>query len=243
MKKAFRAVSALVLVLLVVAAGVVSVSMGRIVKASVEAAGPRLLGAPVSVGLVAVSPWSGRGTLHDLVIGNPEGFKSPSAVRVGSIEVVVRLSSLLSDTVVVERVVVRDPELTWELGPGGSNLTRLQKNAEAAAGDPGAAGGAPPAGAARSGKALSIAELAVTGGKVALSAAAFGGPVLTAPLPDVRLTNLGGPGRSPAQAAAQAFRAISTSAQGSVANIGAPSIDAVRGAALSALGALFKGGR
>ena len=32
--------------------------------------------------------------------------------------------------VVVESVVVREPEILYELGSGGSNLARLQKNAE-----------------------------------------------------------------------------------------------------------------
>jgi uncharacterized protein involved in outer membrane biogenesis len=240
MKKAFRAGFAIALVLAVVGAGVLSLSLGKIVKAGVEAEGPALLGAPVRLGLVTVSPWSGRGVLRDLVIGNPEGFKSPSAIRVGSVDVTVRLSSLLTDTIVVERVSVREPELTWELGRESSNITRLQQNAEASAaklgGAPSAAAGAAPA----KGKSLLIRDLTVTGGKVGLSATAWEGSGLSAPLPDVHLTDLGGPGRSPADAAAQAFAAVSSSAQGAVAGIGSKKLDDLRGAALSALGALFK---
>jgi hypothetical protein len=96
MKKAFQAVFVTGLVLFVIAAGAVSLSLGRIVKTAVEAAGPRLLGAPVTLDRVTISPWSGSGTLRGLVVGNPEGFKTASAIRVGSVEVSVKLTSLLT---------------------------------------------------------------------------------------------------------------------------------------------------
>jgi hypothetical protein len=236
MKKAFQAAVGAGLVLLTIGIGVVSMSLGKIVKSAVEAAGPRLLGAPVTAGLVTIAPWSGRGTLRSLVIGNPAGFKSPQAVRVGSVEVDVKLSSLLTDTIVVERVAVREPELTWELGQGGSNLTKLQRNAEASAEKYGGAP-APATASSKKGKSLLIKEFSVTGGKVALSATALGGQGLSAALPEVHLTNLGGEGRSPAEVAAQAMRAVTGSAQGAVGGLGGKTLDQVR----SALGSFLKG--
>ena len=246
MKKALSAAIAAALVLFVIGLGVVSMSLGKIVKAAVEAAGPRVLGAPVTLGLATISPWSGRGTLRGLVIGNPAGFKSPRAVSVGSVEVELKLSSLLSDTVVVERVAVREPELTWEIGQGTSNLARLQRNAEDAAVRYGGEGSSAPRGAAepaKKGKSLLIRDFTVTGGKIRLSATALGGQGLTAALPDLRMTDLGGKGRSPAEAAAQALGAITGSAQGAVSNIGGKAIDAARSAAMSALGAFLKRSR
>jgi uncharacterized protein involved in outer membrane biogenesis len=243
MKKAFSAGIAAALVLLTVGIGVVSMSLGKIVKSAVEAAGPRVLGAPVTLGLVTISPWSGSGTLRGLVIGNPDGFKSPHAVSVGSVEVEVKLASLLTDTIVVERVAVREPELIWEIGQGSSNISRLQRNAQEAAARYGgeasqAAGGAPAP--AKKGKSLLIRDFSVTGGKVGLSATALGSQGLTAPLPDVHLKNLGGKDRSPAQVAAQAFAAITSSAQGAVSNIGGKAIAEVRGTAMKALGSFLK---
>lgn len=243
MKKAFSAMIAAALVLLTVGIGVVSLSLGEIVKSAVEAAGPRVLGVPVTLGSVAISPWSGRGTLRGLVIGNPPGFKSPHAARVAAVDVEVRLSSLLSDTVVVERLAVRGPELIWEIGPDGSNLTKLQRNAEASAQKLGGSkGGASASGAsaAKRGKSLLIRDFSVAGGKVGLSATALGGHGLSAPLPDLHMTDLGGKGRSPAEAAAQAFGAIAGGAQGAVANIGGKAIDSARGAAKSALDAFLR---
>jgi uncharacterized protein involved in outer membrane biogenesis len=241
MKKALSAAVAAALVLGMIGLGVVSLSLGRIVKSAVEAAGPRLLGAPVTLGLVTISPWSGRGTLRGVVVGNPEGFKTPHAASVGSVEVEVKLSSLLSDTIVVERVAVREPELVWEIGQGSSNIARLQRNAQESAAKYGGAGSAAEQ-PAKKGKSLLIKDFSVTGGKVGLSATAFGPQSLTAPLPDVHLTNLGGKDRSPAQVAAQALAAITASAQGAVSNLGGKALDAARGAALRALGNLFNRG-
>ncbi|MFI5344977.1 MAG: AsmA family protein [Elusimicrobiota bacterium] len=242
MKKAFRAAFTAALVLAVIGIGVVSLTLGNIVKTAVETAGPRLLGAPVTLEFAALSPFSGRGTLRGLVIGNPAGFKGPHAVRVGSVEIALKVSSLLTDTIVVESVVVSRPEIVWELGPGGvSNLTRLQKNAETSAATLG--GGKPtpaPVPAAKPGKALLIADLRVTGGSVGLSATAFGGGALNAPLPDVHLKNLGGKGKSPAAVAAEALSAVTSSAQRGVSNIGSKTIDAAASAARSALDSLFR---
>jgi hypothetical protein len=245
MKRFFRAAFMTVLVLTVIVVGVVSLTLGKIIKTAVEAAGPRVLGAPVTLEFAAVSPFSGKGTLRGLVIGNPEGFKGPHAVKVGAVEVSLKVSSLLTDTIVVRSVVVSRPEIVWELGPGGaSNLTRLQKNAEASAASLTGGAKAAPEPAAKPGKALLIQDLRVTGGSVGLSATAFGGGALNAPLPEVHLTNLGGKGKSPAAVAAEAFGAVTASAQRGVSNIGSKAVDAATSVARSALGALFrKGGK
>jgi uncharacterized protein involved in outer membrane biogenesis len=243
MKRFFRAAFMAVLVLVVVGVGAASLALGRIVKVAVESAGPRLLGASIALGAVAISPFSGRGTVRGLTVGNPSGFKGEYALKAGSVEVEVRLASLMTGTVVVESVSVRDPEIAWELGADGvSNLTRLQKNAEAAAARLGGAP-APSSKPGVKGKSLLVRRLEVTGGKVRLSAAIFGGGSLTTSLPDVHMTDLGGPGRSPAQVAAQTLGAVTGSAQHAVAGIGASTAKA-GAAAMSALGSLFhRGGK
>jgi uncharacterized protein involved in outer membrane biogenesis len=236
MKKAVSAAIAAALVLLMIALGVIASSLGRVVKTAVETAGPRLLGAPVTVVSVSISPLSGRGTLRGLVIGNPEGFRSAHAVSVGSVELVLKLSSLLSDTVVVESLAVREPELIWEIGEGSSNLLRLQRNAQEAAARYGGEASSAESKPAQKGKSLLIRDFTVAGGKVALAATALGGQGLGAPLPDVHLTNLGGKGRSPAQVASEALAAITASARGAASDLGGKAADAARGAAMKALG-------
>lgn len=160
------------LVLAVVALGggalLASLAFGRVLSAAIETAGAAALGVPVSVGVVTLAPWSGRGTVRRLVVANPPGFTSPFAFKADLIEVVVRPASLFGDTIVVERVSVRGPTVRIE----GDNLARLKAKASS-----GGEGG---------GRSVRIKELEVLGGSVGLP----GG--LYAPLPDVRLKNVGG---------------------------------------------------
>lgn len=227
--KAMKALLMFAVVLGVIVAGAISLWLGRGVKLAVERYGPALIGAPVTVGAVVLTPWSGRGAIKDLVIGNPPGFKGARALSVGSVEVRLRLSSLAGDTIVVDSVVVREPEVIYELGSGGSNLARLQRNAEAANPRDGAA----PAKGGPS-KSLLIKDLVVTGGKVGLSASALGGKDATIALPGIHLTDLGGKGRSPAQAVSQVLAALSASAAKAAASLPASSL-------IGKIGGLLKG--
>lgn len=229
--KALKALIMLTAVLGVIAAGAASMWLGRGVKAAVERYGPGIVGAPVTVGAVALAPWSGRGTITNLVIGNPPGFKGAHALSVGSVEIQLKLASLLSDTIVVESVVVREPEILYELGGGGSNLSRLQRNAEGAKGrdsaSPGSSGG---------GKSLLIKELSVTGGQVGLQGVKL-------PLPGVRMSGLGGKGRSPAQAVSEALAAIAGSAGKAASGLGGKALGDAASSVLGALDGLLKGKR
>jgi hypothetical protein len=234
--KALKALLLCAVVLGVIAAGAASLWFGRGVKLAVERYAPGIVGAPVTVGAVILTPWSGRGSVTNLVIGNPPGYKGAHAVSVGSVEVKLELSSLASDTIVVESVVVRDPEIVYEVGSGGSNLSRLQKNAEGAKGksasDPAESGG---------GKSLFIKDLLVTGGQVGVSASALGSQSVKLPLPGVHLTNLGGKGRSPAEAASEVLSAISASAGKAVAGLGGKALNEAATQVMGRLGGLLKG--
>lgn len=237
MKKSLRSMVALTLVLGVVGVGLTCVYSGRLIKAAVETVGPEVLGAPVSLGLVTLAPWSGKGSLRGLVIGNPPGFKSSHALKVGSVAVQVRLSSLTSDLIVVESVVIRDPEVILESGSGGTNLLRLQKNAEESAAR---LGGSKTEASAGPAKSLLIKDVVVTGGSLGASVA---GKSLNLPLPGVHLTDVGGKGKTPGQAAAEVLGAITGSATKAVSaaasQVVGAATDAVKNAA-GALGGLFK---
>ena len=234
--KALKAVILFVVVLGVIAVGAVSLWLGHGVKLAVERYGPDIVGAPVTVGSVILTPWSGRGSVHNLVIGNPPGFSGAHALSVGAVDVKIKLSSLASDTIIVESIVLRDPEILYEMGGGGSNLSRLQRNAEGAKGQ-GSSSPAPSGG----GKFLFIRDLLVTGGQVGFSAPSLGQKGVKVPLPGVHLSNLGGKGRSPAQAISQVLAGISGSAGKAVSGLGAKALNEAAASILGQLGGLLKG--
>lgn len=234
--KALKAVIMFVAVLGVIAVGAASIWLGRGVKLAVERYGPAIIGAPVTVGTVMLAPWSGRGSISNLVIGNPPGFKGAHALKVGSVEVRIGLSSLASDMIVIENVVVREPEILYELGGGGSNLSKLQRNAEASTGKADA-----PAAPKDGGKSLLIKDLRVKGGQVGLATSALGKNDMRISLPDVHMTNLGGKGRAPAQAVSQVLGVIAGSAGQAASGLGGKAIADAASSVMDALGGMFKG--
>ena len=166
-----------------------ALSLDSAIKKGVERFGPQVTKVDVKLASVSLSPLSGSGSIKGLVIGNPEGYKSPHAISVGSSSVALSLGSLLSDKVVVKSIRVEAPEIFLELGPGGSNLQKIQANLPS--GGSAAGTGDKPVGERKPGKKLQVDEVVVTGGKLILEASALGGRLSEAPLPEVRLANLG----------------------------------------------------
>lgn len=176
------------------------------VKAAVETLGPQAAGVPMRLASLSVSPLTGSVRLSGLVVGNPPGFKTASAFELDDIRVKVRLRTLLSDTVVVEHILVRGAQATYELGGGGSNVGAIAKKAGSSGGGgkAGAQGGKP-------GKRLVIKDFRFEGGKARLSAGLFGGKAVEVAIPDVRLKDIGGEkGATPAQAGAEMLGAVAS---------------------------------
>src|ERR1043166_4065653 len=99
MKKILLRVAAGIVVLLLVALVIIFFSLNSIAKKSVNTIGPRITKVETRLGSAVLSPFSGKGELHDLFVGNPEGFKAPSAIQVGVIKVDLKLGSVLKKTV------------------------------------------------------------------------------------------------------------------------------------------------
>ena len=185
-KKLFFGVVIILAVLIVVAAIVVGFFLGPIVKKGMETVGPKITQVSIKVDAVDLSLLTGSASIKGLVVGNPEGYKAPQAISVGSAAVGVNPFSVLSDKIVIRSVRVEAPEITFEGSPfSGNNLNTIMKNVNAAtkSGGP-AATNATAKAAGKPGKKLEVDDFLITGAKVN-----FNGAIL--PLPDIRLTDLG----------------------------------------------------
>jgi len=189
MKKWILRISVALVVVVIIGIVALALSLDSAIKNGVERFGPQVAKVDVKLASVNLSLLSGSGSIKGLVIGNPEGYKSPHAISVGSSSVALSLGSLLSDKVVVKSIRVEAPEIVLELGPGGSNLQKIQANLPSR----GSAAGAEnkPVEERKPGKKLQVDEVVVAGGKLILEASALGGKLSEAPLPEIRLTNLG----------------------------------------------------
>jgi len=190
MKKLFVRILMGAVILLVIALVVIFFSLNSIVKKGVETVGPRLTKVEMRLGSAKLSPLSGNGSLSKLFVGNPEGYKTPSAIQVGDIKVGLEIGSVLSDTLVVDKVDIQAPEITFEGSLSGNNLSKILDNIEAAT------GGEKPAektdGAKKSQKKFFVKDLLVKGGQIHVGITTpLGSQSATLPLPDVHLQNIG----------------------------------------------------
>jgi uncharacterized protein involved in outer membrane biogenesis len=215
MKKLLMGVLVVAVILLVA----VVFFAGPVVKGAVNGAGPRLLGVPVSVQHVQVSLLTGRFGLRELVVGNPKGFSTPSAMRLGEVAVDIRMGSLFSKVMVIERVLIKEPEITYESGLNGSNIGAIQKLLESKSGE---TAPAPVPGSTKAGKKVQINDLSIEGGRVLLSAEGMAGRALAVPLPPVHLKDIGkeSGGASPQEVLARVFGSLGDAVKSAGTGIG-----------------------
>jgi len=219
MKTLVKVVAVLfVVVLLVVVFAILNLDKG--IKAAVENIGPKLTQSSVTLDDVELSLTSGEGSLRGLVVGNPSGFKSPSAFSLGEIFLSVDPESVTTDTIVLNSIRIVAPAITYESANGTTNLAQLQKNVEQAAG--GSSRAATEEKGEGAEKKLIIRDLQITAGKLSYSNPLLGDKTVALALPDIRLTGIGekSNGASAAEVVNQVLAAINKSAAGAVANAG-----------------------
>ena len=181
------------LVLIVAAAIAVALFLDGIVKTGVEAVGPKITGVSIKLDEVHIGLLTGSASVKGLVVGNPDGYKTPNAISVGLAEVGVDPFSIFSDKIVVRSVHVESPEITFEGGLGGNNLSKIMDNVNGVA----KSGGPAPASTTTSNKPakkIEVDDLLITGAKVSGTLILFGGkevPIPSLQLPDIHLTDLG----------------------------------------------------
>ncbi len=190
MKKLFLRIGLGGVVLIALVLVVVFFSLNSIVKKGVETLGPEMTRVDVRLGSADISPFSGGGRLSKLFVGNPEGFKTPSAIQMGDIKVGVKVSSVLKDVIVINEINIQAPEITLEGNLSGNNLSKILDNVS---GTDEKQKAAPAAAGAKKEKKFCVKELVIDGGKINLSLdmSILGGKSATIPLPSIHLQNIG----------------------------------------------------
>lgn len=122
MKKFIR----IILLLLIVSIIALAFYAGRAIKTTLLAVGPKALGVPLEVGKVDVRPIRGIIRIHDLKIGNPEGFQTDNLFTMQKLNIDVSIKSLFTDTIIVNTVEIIGPEITYEKTLTTSNIEAFQ---------------------------------------------------------------------------------------------------------------------
>lgn len=190
MKTIFK-ILVVVVVLLAIALVFGILHLDKGIKTAVETLGPKLTQSSVTLDDVDLSLSTGEGSLSGLVIGNPAGFKSANAFSLGKIALAIDTQSITTETIVVKKLHIIAPQITYEQGSKGSNIAQLQRNVEQAAGSGKAS--PEPESEAESGasKKLIIRDLQITDGNINYSNPLLSGEHVSLQLPAVKLTGIG----------------------------------------------------
>lgn len=194
-----------VVLIVVIAGGVGYFYFDSILKSSIEVAGSRVLGTNVTLDSIVVSPLNGSGNISDFRIANPQGYDADYAIELGELDMQLEVASVMSDVIVIDSILIRDPVITYETKITTDNLRALLANlpeGQAAAESSSASGG--------TGKQIVIRDLQILSPRVDVISAFSSNSLV---IPDIMIQNIGEEGGavSIAQAARRVLQELSRS--------------------------------
>lgn len=202
-------------IVVVVAVGIyyAATNADKMVKAAIESNGSRVTQVAVALDAVDLSLQDLKAGLRGLTVANPPGFKTARAVSLD--EISVDIADISRELIVIDEIMVRAPEITYEIASGGSNIAAIQENVDnfmkvAQGPSGGGDSAASSSGGESAGPKIIINNLYIQDGSVNVSASLMQGKTLTTPLPNIHLTDIGkdSGGASPAEVVNQVIAAI-----------------------------------
>ncbi len=193
MKKILVRLFLVLIILLIVAAIAAHFFLDGAIKRGIETYGPSLTKVSVKLKAVNLMLLTGSGKIHGLVIGNPQGFTTPTAISVGSTSVSLNPASLMDDKIVVRTINIQEPEITFETGLNvkENNLSKILANLEESTSGGEKQPAQPKSTEAGPSKKLQVDEFIVSKAKVNVTVTALGNKSATLPIPDIHLKDLG----------------------------------------------------
>jgi len=224
--KSRNVIVSLILVLFLVAAGGawwLFMSIDGLVKQAIERWGPEITGVTVRVDSVHIQATEGRGTIRGLLVGNPQGFSAPHALKLDEMRLTIDPASITKDAVVIRELLLVAPDVVYERGQGSDNMTVIQKHVDAWVAK-NAGGGKKDAGP---GKKFVIENLVVKDGK------AHFGTAVSLPMPDLHLRDVGK--KTGGASAGEVVKQVWGSMLGSVGNLASRAGTAIKEGAKGAM--------
>jgi len=187
-------ISVLCAALFVVMVSLVAVfNLGTIVKIAVNSYGPDITKTEIRVDKAEVSVFQAQAGLENFVLGNPKGFSSPNAITVGSIHVDVDETTLMKDTIIIDRIEVLSPEITYEIKGATDNFQEIIDNLKKPEkfDNTGNKEKSEKTSEKKDGKKFVIRDLILKNIKVKTAAAFAGGDIISTTISEIHLKNIG----------------------------------------------------
>lgn len=189
MKKLFLGIAGLLLLAIAGDLWWVYNSLDSQVASAIRRYSPEITGVPIRLSKAKINPIDGKAALYGLVVDNPNGFKTKHALSLGEISMKLDIGSLTTDVIRIKELTLIKPEVTYEYASTGSNLDVLQRNIERSVTQQ--RGSTKKTQDSESSKKLVIEHLYIKSGTASVSAAALHSDVVSVPIPDLHLQDIG----------------------------------------------------
>ena len=188
--KALKIIGILIVVLIIALFAII-LNLGKIVKTGINTVVPQVTKCEAHVDDVNFNVFGGKFEIKNLVIKNPEGYKTDHAFALGHIFVNVNMGSLMSDVIEIDQVLIDAPEITYEVGLGNSNLNTILENVNSSLPSSDEEKKEEKEEKKEGGKKVVVNLVKVTNGKIGVSAKIAGGMEAPIVLPDIEIKDLG----------------------------------------------------
>ncbi len=192
MKKVLIIVS-VIIVLIVVGVFLLLSNLNSLVAKAIEKNGTDATQTSVTVSGVELKLREGRGSIKDLKIASPDGFKASDAFSLHDITVGIDVESLRGEPIVITEILIQAPVINAEiLKNGASNIDELRKRVQAFSER--FSGGSEDESDQSSAQAkkIRIDRFIFEKGSINIDASELGLEKRTIDLPEIRLSNIGG---------------------------------------------------
>lgn len=205
----------LVIIIAVTGGGLyyLSSNSGQLIKSSIENYVPEMIGANVTLARVELDVINGQASLNDMVIYNPDGFKSDHLFKIGTmmVNMDVTIENLTSDVININEIRLDGADMIYEMGSNGNNVGKIQQNIDAYMVKMGLDM------SDDSEKKFIVDHVYINGTKVKLSSDLLGGKAVDFTIPDLHLTDIGK--RENGALASDVIKQIFAAISGSVSDV------------------------
>ena len=138
-KKKLSKVKRIILWVLVVLIAVLAIALisfmaflDGIVATAIRQVGPALTGTEVKVSDVTISLMDGRARISGFVVGNPDGYSTPEAMKFDEFFVDINLTSMLGgEELIINEIYIKSPRISLETSIYRSTWNRLLRRRKA----------------------------------------------------------------------------------------------------------------
>ncbi len=178
-----------IVILFCVAIVTVYLSIGSVITATVENYGSAITQTKVTLRETEFSPTTGEAELLDLTVASPASYKAQPAFMTPRIKMQIDPQTVNSETIVIKRMEIEAPEITYEITKSGDNLRAIRVHIKEAIAVE--AQGLYPTDRPGPPKKFAINDLYITNAVVIVQAEELVGKKATAVLDNIHLENLG----------------------------------------------------